>query len=67
MERISQAEWAQGRAARQEAAARVRAFFGDRPYRRTRPRDAQTAEVLRQLGVTEELIGPVASRSSDER
>ncbi len=56
-------EW---RAERQQARAWVvlvdRAFG---PYRRERPRDADEAELLRELGTPERLIGP-ARRDRDE-
>ena len=38
--------------------ARIRAAFAGE-YRRYRPRDADSAAILRELGTPERLIGPV--------
>jgi hypothetical protein len=35
------------------------------PYRSERPRDPDEAELLREIGTPEELIGPVRQRSKD--
>lgn len=35
------------------------------PYRRERPRDPEEAELLREIGTPEELIGPVRPRDPD--
>jgi hypothetical protein len=49
------------REARRRATRELIAGFGG--YRRTRPRDADEAALLRELGVPEHLIGPVRPSS----
>ena len=56
MERRSNLERQAGREARRAAVRRIEEFLG--PYRRTRPREADTAALLREAGTSEALIGP---------
>ncbi|MBA3383936.1 MAG: hypothetical protein H0T20_04690 [Actinobacteria bacterium] len=57
MRRISWAEWEAGREAAERRLSRIARAF-PRPYRRERPRDPEEAQLLRERGTPERLIGP---------
>jgi hypothetical protein len=49
-------DWLSGRDEARRRLEPLRRAFG--PYRRDRPRDAETARLLRERGTPEDLIGP---------
>jgi hypothetical protein len=57
MERRSDEERQAGREVRRAAVREVEEFLG--PYRRTRPRKAEKAVLLRLAGTPETLVGPI--------
>jgi hypothetical protein len=57
-------QWLEERAAARERVRIVEAAFPG-PYRRTRPRDPDEAELLRRMGTAEDLIGPSAPAKSE--
>jgi hypothetical protein len=56
MRRIRFTDWLRGREAAQRRVKKIERAFG--PYRRERPRDPDEAELLRERGTPEHLIGP---------
>jgi hypothetical protein len=57
MRRMTIEEWRAERDAGREQARRLIAGF-PRPYTRERPRDPEEAQLLRERGTPERLIGP---------